>query len=391
MTGKRRIYAEIGVPEYWRFDRSGGHYYGAPLAGERLVDGIYQPVPLSGEPDGILKGYSPALRLSLCWGKTRCSGSTIPRAVNTCATLRRSRPALTPSRLLGRGPRPGYGICRKNWNEGIGKAEGTNGAGHILHALIIAPADGRRPSFPQACVPTPLMFAIASHLTVGHSSTLRFTPREWGHRSAAGRHGPVVGRIPKASGEDTGTCCRLPQKKREQPSPVTIGACLCHQERGFIKCRPSCGIVLRPGRDQDDGSINATLGKPELGHRACCGTLSLISRPEDGMNKTELKEDWLAGNAVVAFLGALMLAQTWRLQGGAHELPFNLTLPAFPDPVSFTIAAFLFLSSFALALASIIPIRRLRHWGDSPGPTFLAGPESVYLDRFPPKLADHSL
>ena len=67
LTGKRQIYAEIGVPEYWRFDRSGGDYYGEPLAGERLVDGIYQPVLLSGEPDGILKGYSPALRLSLCW------------------------------------------------------------------------------------------------------------------------------------------------------------------------------------------------------------------------------------------------------------------------------------------------------------------------------------
>ena len=67
VIGKRQIYAEIGVPEYWRFDRSGGDYYGEPLAGERLVDGIYQPVPLSGEPDGILKGYSPALRLSLCW------------------------------------------------------------------------------------------------------------------------------------------------------------------------------------------------------------------------------------------------------------------------------------------------------------------------------------
>ena len=24
-------------------------------------------MPLSGNPDGILKGYSPALRLSLCW------------------------------------------------------------------------------------------------------------------------------------------------------------------------------------------------------------------------------------------------------------------------------------------------------------------------------------
>ena len=67
VTGKRQIYAEIGVPEYWRFDRSGGDYYGEPLAGDRLVNGIYQPVPLSQEPDGTLKGYSPALRLSLCW------------------------------------------------------------------------------------------------------------------------------------------------------------------------------------------------------------------------------------------------------------------------------------------------------------------------------------
>ena len=131
VTGKRQIYAEIGVPEYWRFDRSGGAFYGEPLAGERLVDGIYQPVPLSGEPDGILKDTARHCG-SACAGKTRCSGSTTPRAVNTCATLRRSRPAPTPSRLHGRGPRPGYGSCRKNWNEGAGKAEGPPGAGHIL-------------------------------------------------------------------------------------------------------------------------------------------------------------------------------------------------------------------------------------------------------------------
>ena len=67
VTGKRQLYAEIGVPEYWRFDRSGGDYYGEPLAGDRLVNGIYQPAPLSQEPDGILKGYSPALQLSLRW------------------------------------------------------------------------------------------------------------------------------------------------------------------------------------------------------------------------------------------------------------------------------------------------------------------------------------
>ncbi len=67
VTGKRRIYAQVGVPEYWRFDPSGGDLYGAPLAGERLVEGAYHPIELTTDPDGVLKGYSPALELSLCW------------------------------------------------------------------------------------------------------------------------------------------------------------------------------------------------------------------------------------------------------------------------------------------------------------------------------------
>ena len=67
-TGNRRdIYARIGVAEYWRFDPSGGEYYGEPLVGEELVDGEYQRIELSTEPDGVLKGYSPLLRLHLCW------------------------------------------------------------------------------------------------------------------------------------------------------------------------------------------------------------------------------------------------------------------------------------------------------------------------------------
>ena len=64
---KRRIYAEIGVPEYWRFDPTGGDYHGVEMAGERLIEGEYQPISLTTEPDGILKGYSDALGLSLCW------------------------------------------------------------------------------------------------------------------------------------------------------------------------------------------------------------------------------------------------------------------------------------------------------------------------------------
>ena len=64
---KRNIYARIGVREYWRFDPSGGAYYGEPLVGERLVDGEYRRFELTAEPDGVLKGFSPLLGLYLCW------------------------------------------------------------------------------------------------------------------------------------------------------------------------------------------------------------------------------------------------------------------------------------------------------------------------------------
>ena len=67
VSGKRRIYAEVGVPEYWRFDPSGCELYGDPLVGERLAEGAYTPIDLTTEPDGVLKGYSPSLALSLCW------------------------------------------------------------------------------------------------------------------------------------------------------------------------------------------------------------------------------------------------------------------------------------------------------------------------------------
>ena len=64
---KPAIYAQIGIPEYWRFDPSGGRYHGTPLYGGRLAGITYDPIPLTTEPDGILKGYSEILELSLCW------------------------------------------------------------------------------------------------------------------------------------------------------------------------------------------------------------------------------------------------------------------------------------------------------------------------------------
>ena len=64
---KVSTYERIGVPEYWLLDPSGGELYGFPLAGFRMESGIYRPVALTDEPDGILKGYSEILGLSLCW------------------------------------------------------------------------------------------------------------------------------------------------------------------------------------------------------------------------------------------------------------------------------------------------------------------------------------
>ena len=64
---KREIYATLGVPEYWRFDYTGGDYHDAPLACDLLTDGGYQPMALDTEPDGLVWGYSEVLGLSVCW------------------------------------------------------------------------------------------------------------------------------------------------------------------------------------------------------------------------------------------------------------------------------------------------------------------------------------
>ena len=65
--GKREIYSAFGVPEYWRFDHTGGDYHDAPLACDLLKDSGYQPMALTTEPDGVIWGYSEVLGLSVCW------------------------------------------------------------------------------------------------------------------------------------------------------------------------------------------------------------------------------------------------------------------------------------------------------------------------------------
>ncbi len=74
-TVKRDGYARFGVGEYWRFDHTGGDFHDAPLAGDTLVNGRYEPIALAddrpGKMFGMLSGYSQALGLYICWDNSR--------------------------------------------------------------------------------------------------------------------------------------------------------------------------------------------------------------------------------------------------------------------------------------------------------------------------------
>ena len=64
---KRRRYAEFGIPEYWRFDNTGGRFYPEPLAGDRLTDGAYQPLTIIQTGADLYWGHSEVLKLDVCW------------------------------------------------------------------------------------------------------------------------------------------------------------------------------------------------------------------------------------------------------------------------------------------------------------------------------------
>ena len=70
-TVKRDIYAGLEVREYWRFDPTGGRHHDVPLAGDALVEGRYEPIPVERRADGVHRGYSPALGLELHWEERR--------------------------------------------------------------------------------------------------------------------------------------------------------------------------------------------------------------------------------------------------------------------------------------------------------------------------------
>ena len=70
---KREFYERLGIGEYWRFDAT-GEFHGARLAGDRLVNGRYEPIEIAELSGGALWGYSGALNVVWRWedGRLGC-------------------------------------------------------------------------------------------------------------------------------------------------------------------------------------------------------------------------------------------------------------------------------------------------------------------------------
>ena len=76
------------------------------------------------------------------------------------------------------------------------------------------------------------------------------------------------------------------------------------------------------------------------------------------MTSAEYKEEWLFSNALIAFVGALMLTQQWQVSEGAVTFFFILELPEAVGYAIFLVIAGFFALSFFLAVASVIPVLR---------------------------------
>ena len=93
------------------------------------------------------------------------------------------------------------------------------------------------------------------------------------------------------------------------------------------------------------------------------------------MNQIELNKDWIVENAVLAFVGALLVATALQPPYETYHLPFwNVTFTV-PNPVSFVIASIFFLASFFLVLAYFV--RPLGQWALREVPKFSPLPEML--------------
>ncbi len=73
------------------------------------------------------------------------------------------------------------------------------------------------------------------------------------------------------------------------------------------------------------------------------------------MTKSTLRREWLIGNSILAYMGALLLVQSWGPSGGTYRLPGDVAPPIYPDPTVLALASFLFVTSLTLGILAAIP------------------------------------
>lgn len=64
---KPALYAALGVAEYWRADPTGDGLLDPPLQGDRLTGEHIEPIAVTADADGALRGHSTLLGLDLTW------------------------------------------------------------------------------------------------------------------------------------------------------------------------------------------------------------------------------------------------------------------------------------------------------------------------------------
>ena len=66
-TDKHLDCARYAIPECWGLDPSGGDHYDDALAGDGLVDGVYEPIEIEQVAEDVLQGHSDLLGLDVRW------------------------------------------------------------------------------------------------------------------------------------------------------------------------------------------------------------------------------------------------------------------------------------------------------------------------------------
>ena len=78
------------------------------------------------------------------------------------------------------------------------------------------------------------------------------------------------------------------------------------------------------------------------------------------MDDSKLKTDWLVNNAVVAFVGALLLGQSFRSPDISREILWGIEPWRIPEWATVATISFLFILALFLALASVI--KKIQPW-----------------------------